>query len=658
MSKIGKKYTLSSEQTLQITSINSALNTGSVGIAEFQEQYVNSSSRYEGKIVFTGSAITLQGLASNTALRQLISGIKTSVNFDADMHYEELIELKQLSSSMADNLDLFRFKSPFEYNFLVKNYENYLDAASTVTETALPYFYDVLTEFINAENNKGFVGTTFFETPRALISSSFRNELITNVVPYEVIVEKGPLRIDKYLEKFNVYKEQFPFYTDIKFDTHELGKRSISEVIQKKSLFTEMFETIVNQASSSTLLYSDSVTNKNIANKINIKELNVEQFLTSKLDSFVNNDFSIIFELNQRIDSKARTFLEILEDKEEYAEVIGYHLKKYQGGSTALIQEWFLPNVGEGVMSWVDTQIKYDKKYTYKLDLVVLTFATQYEITKFDLQNNKLTLEFNNKPMIKAYILGDKTTSNTGLGAVYTNKLLDYPPLEPEVELIPYVGVSNKIKINFNTSIGLKTVPAINFSPSEETRKDELRLAQNKSPDSALLTFQADEPADSIEIYRTETKPKSYEDFFGRLINITSTKNSSGASYIDTISENKKYYYVARAIDFHQNISNPTPVYELEIINDNGLILPYISIVEFDKEENKKQHSKEFKRYLKIQPAVRHRLTNNEKTNENNIQLGSDDVVPWNKRFKIRLTSKSTGKKIDVNFTFKYNKPT
>ena len=80
-------------------------------------------------------------------------------------------------------------------------------------------------------------------------------------------------------------------------------------------------------------------------------------------------------------------------------------------------------------------------------------------------------------------------------------------------------------------------------------------------------------------------------------------------------------------------------------------------MVEFDKQENKKQNSKAFKRYVKLQPAIRHRLPNNQKTNKNNIELGSQENTPWNRRFKMRITSKSTGKKIDVNFTFKYNKP-
>ena len=130
-----------------------------------------------------------------------------------------------------------------------------------------------------------------------------------------------------------------------------------------------------------------------------------------------------------------------------------------------------------------------------------------------------------------------------------------------------------------------------------------------------------------------------------------------GASYVDEIQPNKKYYYVARCVDFHGNISNPTPIYELEVINDNGLIIPVVKVVDFDKEETKKQAYKSFKRYIKIQPAIRHRLVNTEKSSDSNIQLGKDEIAPWDRRFKLRLTSKSTGKKIDVNFTFKYKKP-
>lgn len=668
MSKLGKKYILSSPTTTQeqrLFDFFNQMNTLQAGVSRFVEEYNNSQNQYEGKVEITGSADSLRQLQD---LGINLIGKYENTKFVVDTHYEELIELqgKQFptvinkvtasAQTMADMVNLYKYNGPLEYNFLVRNYENFLSANPNRKETALPYFYDVLSDFVATDNYEGFVGTQFFETPQAVITSSERNELVTNIIPSEVYVENEPLRIDAYLKKFNVYKEEFPFYTDITFDTHELDEKSVIDALRKKDLYSKLVQKMLDASVENVLNVDSSLASS--ATQLKVDELDIKDFLYEQLDVLADTDFTFIFDVNQRVDSKARTMLEVFNNEEEYSEVIAYHLKKYQGTTDTLIQEWYLPNLGEGQLNWIDSQIKYDKLYTYKLDLVVLTFATQYEITDFTKVGNRLSMSFVNKPVIKTYILKSITEdAKLTLGSTYTNMLLDYSPMEPELELVPYLGVDNKIKINLNTSTGLKTVPAVNFSDKEDVRKDELRRAQNKDTNSDLLTFQTDEPADFMEIYRTDFKPKSYNDFIANPLIRLSTDNSAGASFIDTIEPNKKYYYTARCIDFHNNISNPTPIYELEILNDNGMIVPFIKLVEFDKEDEKKQLSKAFKRYIKIQPATRHRLTNAEKTDETNIQLGKDQVTPWNRKFKLRLTSKSTGKKIDVNFTFKYNKP-
>lgn len=665
MSKIGKNYILSlktSPRTSDISVFLDAVKKKKVEISNFNESYNSQLKAYIGKIEFSGSNI--KDLKALQRLGKNYLGNYSNTKFSIDTHYEELVEIKnvQVSTgitsstvSLADSVEVYKYRNPLEYNFLVRNYEDFLKQNPNINERALPYFYDVLSDFITKDNYQQFSGTNFFETPKDVITQNDSQELTTNIIPSEVIVDDKKLRIDKYLERFNVYKEQFPFYADVVFDTHELDEKSIISALQDKDLYPPLMERILKQSQQVSLNVSSPITN---TTSIFAQELDIKEFLYEQLNNFAETDFTFIFDINQRVDNKARTFLEVLNDEEEYCEVIGYHLKKFNGNTANLIQEWYLPNVGEGQFNWIDSQIKYDKLYTYKLDLVVLTFATEYTIQNIELEKNKLVLNFINKPLIKSYIIkSDVNSARTTLGATYTNKLLDFPPLEPEVELVPYIGVDNQIKINLNTSTGMKTVPAINFDPSEETRKDELRAAQNKDINSDLLTFQTDEPSDFIEIYRIDFKPKSYNDFFGNRIVSLSTNGSSGASFVDDILPNKKYYYIARAIDYHGNISNPTTVYELEMLNDNGLIVPFINFVEFDKDESDKEESKAFKRFLKLQPALAHRLINTIKTDQNNIELGQLEIAPWNRNFKLRLTSKSTGKKIDINFTFKYKKP-
>jgi hypothetical protein len=664
MSKIGKKYNFFSNDALKTGEFYSyllKLSTIGVTITNVTENYNETIKAYTGSIELTGPRQELENLLlTDEFFKNAIKPdeIKNSVVFSADMHYEELLELTvNKSSSYFDGLNLYKFKSPLEYNFLVKNYESFLsdNKNKNISETALPYFYDVLAEFVQKDNFKGFEGTSFYENPNKIIISSSRPELITNIIPSYVEVDDELVQIDKYLTKFDAFKEQFPFYADIKFSTHEKDENNISDALQEKNLYTDLLN--ISQDGAETQLFFNNETTTTLSS-IKVKEANINDYLFNTLNAYANKDFTFIFDINSRIDNKARTFLEVLQNKQEYLEVVGYHLKKFDGTTNALIQEWYLPNVSESDYHWIDTQIKYNKLYTYKLDLIILSFSTEYAFKSTRLAQDRLFINFINKPLIKVYVLGTIiNTSNVSLGASYTNKLLDYPPLEPEVEIIPFIGVSNQIKINLNTSTGMKTVPAITFSATEEADKAELKLAQNKNPTDTLVTFQADESNTSFEIYRLDFKPSSYADFFGNRLALLSTQNSSAGSFLDTIQQNKKYYYVARGIDFHNHVSNPTPLYEVEIINDSGLIIPVINIVDFDKQENLKQSNKSFKRYLKLQPALTHRLINAEKLASNKVQLGSEKETPWDKNFKIRITSKSTGKKIDINFAFKYNKP-
>lgn len=662
MSKIGKKYTL---QTVRSPESEKAgdfiknISSWGVKVSLFEEKFNNSRQLYEGKIVFSGENKNIKRLDKN--LKSILpSGRVSDTKFSFDAHYEELKEIKTNYNLLSNEASLLKYKGPLEYNFLIKNYENFLDANPNLSETALPNFYSVLKESIEKENYLGFDGTSFFESPASVINvNAPRNEPERRVIPSKMFVNGEMVSLDTYLEKYSGFKEQFPFYTDIVFDTHEQDERSICSILHQKNLLTGLLETLVTEALPTELIYeiSDPINARSLR-YVNCRVLSVDQYLRKHLEESLDNDFTFIFDINQRIDNKSRTFLEVLRGDKEYTEVIGYNLRKYDGNTSTLIQEWYFPNISTEQYKWIDSQIKYNKLYTYKLDPIILSFTTEYEFSNFIYSENDFTVEFINRPVVKVYILQHKTNNpKENLGSSYTNKLLDFPPLEPEIEVVPYIGVPNKIKLNFNTSVGSKTVPSIDFSPLEDIKKDELRLSQNKDTNSPLLTFQSDEPAEIIYVYRTDIKPSSYGDFSTNLLQALPTNGSAGASFIDSIQPNKKYYYIAKCVDYHENISNPTPVYEVEVQQDGNLILPIIKVVDFDRKEKVKQESKSCKRYIKIQPAIRHRVPNEGTITADNIDLGLDETTPWNKTFKLRLTSKSSGKKIDVNFTFTYNKP-
>ena len=138
---------------------------------------------------------------------------------------------------------------------------------------------------------------------------------------------------------------------------------------------------------------------------------------------------------------------------------------------------------------------------------------------------------------------------------------------------------------------------------------------------------------------------------------------------------NTKYYYCARAVDVHRNFSNPTHVFEAELVDNEGQVYLILNTIYFEPEGMPDE--KVGRRFVYIEPSLRNLQFNP------NIQVGEQDQPPtplelatiqtlpgnnllgdplegdgnaadcWDKTFKVRVTSKKTGKKVDLNITFK-----
>ena len=176
-----------------------------------------------------------------------------------------------------------------------------------------------------------------------------------------------------------------------------------------------------------------------------------------------------------------------------------------------------------------------------------------------------------------------------------------------------------------------------------------------------------------VEVYRLDRKPKSLMDFEGQDIttidlSIADSKNKlSQTIFYDKIGTNKKYYYLFRFLNDHKIPGYMSDIYEIELIDDGSFKYSIIdAIVEQDLESNIdifSQPTKSFKKLLMIRPSQRQMMIdasqvdyNNESFEEiDNVVIGDPDLEDsiWGNTFKFRLTSKKTGKMIDLNITYK-----
>jgi len=243
------------------------------------------------------------------------------------------------------------------------------------------------------------------------------------------------------------------------------------------------------------------------------------------------------------------------------------------------------------------------------------------------------------------------------------------PPTSPIVTPIPYKDLKNKIKFNFQPTIDFYKDY---FVPLLDSDGDTIRFVEANSlrfPDGRiefgfknsidyngdLAGMQNTDPTiynktpSVYEIFRIDKEPYKYEDFKNQLYTTIQAE-----SFIDTLEYNKKYYYIFRQVGENNLKSNPTVVYKIEIVYNSGVYYPIISVHEF-KDDAGVVGSKSLKKYLYLTPSYTQTLLNkveDPSTAPINPSFGVGPTV-WDKKYKIRLTSKQTGRKIDINFSMK-----
>jgi hypothetical protein len=460
--------------------------------------------------------------------------------------------------------------------------------------------------------------------------------------------------------------------------------------------------------------------------------------LRSKVESFIKN--------------KTKTYLQILNEGMSYNETFCYEIEKLGGTPVSkyisdlgvsyaedTIQTFFLPNDDKKIINFIDTQVKYNTSYYYRIwkwQIVVSTdYWTYFDSAINDAYNSDAgsldplaqdTQPYGQHPwtgwtgagekyeqfkthyydptsgqtVVRAKI---KTSPNVKLVRVpyynvaepdYTQAsdtiVLDAPPLSPEIEIVPIIDEPNNLLINIKDTLGsVKTFAKVidtaatiggaggfQISPDSaaflailnQQVKNELNLSPEEMSNVTLennkIFFKSDDMASSFEVYQTAIKPLTYEDFSGNLIDTPSGPNNVVKL---ELAFNQKYYFTFRTVDIHGKVSNPTPVYQVEIRENSGAVYPIIKILDLEEEAKKLEAqkiqevvAKSGKMFLYLKPThdqtdLLSNLSDEAETATELLPIALGDVEGesvFSKKFKIRIKSKKTGKVIDINMNF------
>ena len=208
-----------------------------------------------------------------------------------------------------------------------------------------------------------------------------------------------------------------------------------------------------------------------------------------------------------------------------------------------------------------------------------------------------------------------------------------------------------------------------NFLPILES--DTESMINAKIDNEEKIIFRLNKDPLTYQMFKLNNKPKSYDDFANALaVDIVGSDISSSETYEMYLTPNRKFYFTFRAKNGFNLFSNPTPIYEVELIQDADETR--VSVKTIDLTENTMMRTKTFGRFLRIYPSfeqvtirdyseVFEGLELDDQTSVvqqaftfNNKQyfVGDTDNPIWGKKIKFRVRSRNTGKMVDINVDF------
>lgn len=704
---VGDQDNLSNKQKLNI-------NINLQKLASFLSKYITPDLTSASTIIAT---LYIFNFAFKDALNSLLQESSTFYysKYELQKHSEKNIASKN-GNYLSYNLNS-------EYNQYIRQYENYF-SSSLRRETSIPNYY--ITNLYLNDSSQQFVknlvtlNNNLNVTKQTILSNEYYVDLVKKLITMTTEQKdslpniKNILLDDQYanIQNFDVSTENYPYNIDLSFNN--FSDDSVILALENKKLnilATNNFYSFQQKTSTEFYVQSENIVKTKTDDpdayldldgeryNINIiEQIKVGSILGASYDSILsfnsgfsylssqnlnsifseetrrvyssNNNPLSVFEylklrsvINESIEPKI-TINTILNNTSMGCYPVAFDISKKFNNNT--IQQTLIPrNSKINEITFVDTQVIYDKIYDYDVDVISLVEQLSYDYISEYSVNTILADDLFGTGMVNYFILTDPnyaTSVNQPINVTctvsentffYKNNLfadkaviVDDPPTPIDVNIVPYLGSPNQLLFLFNTQdTTIKDVPVL---ITDSDRQYFVKVRHKQRPDKQEVLFQSVTDISTIQVFRTNTKPKSYRDFSNSLFNSISLNGQTSTSIIETLQQNTNYYYTFRSVDVHGNISNPSDIFQIKIINNDGAIYPIIIPYYFEQNE-KMNIEKSFKKYLSIDPAiVQQQLTINE---SGNAQLGIDNGF-WNQTFKIRVTSKESGKAFDINLNF------
>jgi hypothetical protein len=364
--------------------------------------------------------------------------------------------------------------------------------------------------------------------------------------------------------------------------------------------------------------------------------------------------------LRQYVANNLRTIEETFNGVKCANEAFVYRITKHQKFNDGSydpnpLQSFFLFNDNEtDIHELVDSQVKYDKEYLFKISAHQIVVGSLYRYYNIASATNPAFATAVFDVLIRPLVHIVETP-------IYEEEviILDRPPLAPDVSISTFLDNRNKVVFRFQPGSGEITMKPVPINADDDLMVEKFARAQKVNP-RGPITFATDDFVQEYEIYRLGFAPRSIQDFDGRLIKTLNVEGESDA-WADRIIPNYLFYYLFRAKDSHGHTSNPSAVFQVEIVNDDGAIYPNIDVYQFPTPP--KVMRKDVQKFIRILPSLPQSILNRRRSALKGRQtakgvtpvLGTQQDSIFGKKIKLRFRSKHSGKCFDVNFRFDLN---
>lgn len=566
----------------------------------------------------------------------------------------------QLYHSVSLNVDM---NVENFFNYSSNQYEN---ITRTSTELNLPLYY---IENENEQNEK-------FKNLKALSANTVSKNFIENISDLQQsLISRSQTEINKMRNilfgneyqkvRSKKFLDEFCYYNRIQIEsqgTHEV----IGAMLRKIKFQEEMFGGLISN--NSTVDVGFNINNSTDETMIAVQDvldiinnnplvLGISDKLIlgsdKKTSSYITNNFKkylLINYLNQKKIELLKTFEQMYQNEECAKEFIIYKIEKYIDNDSQPLQTFWM--FEEDWKEYMDYQIKRDKTYRYELKAYSIIYGTQTSIGNITETNKEsIKIDMTSSPSFKMAIVDFETVSV---------KVSPKIPLPPYVQFLNESNAGNYIKIYLDLENDSRKEKFVVVTQQDAT------MIQNIPTDvDGKIDFEYSIEDGKFEVFRLDKMPTSYRNFENaKLLDVRNKYSSTSVVYKETLLPNKKYYYMFRAVNFIGVPSNPSPVFEVELIKDASRSKIASRVITLEKQLVFRD--KVFKNLMQIKPAFQQEVFDDQqpliqdldtfKKKINQISLGTATDKVWGKKFKIRVKSKDTGKIIDLNVKFNLSK--